>query len=447
MFYYYYPVLRFSYLGGIMINNIFKFSLALIVSAFLSISAKAETVITVVDWQSGVGGITNAYADFIKKFEADNPGVKVEYTQYTVTTYNEFLKPALSSGQGPDVFAVYPGPDVDEVVNAGHLANLSELADSEWKGWLGNNINIPELGRNGNLYMAPQDAFTEEIWVYNDMIADLGFELPAFGDSYTVDEWVAIGKAAKAKGLDGLMFGPVESWCVLDGFANFVNQQNDDYPTDVLGLAYDGKISWDQPMFRDALQAYKTLHDNGVWRADSLSMDYQVQAWGKWLDREGVGIYCNGDWFISSAPADYNTPDSLGITMMSYPKLSKDSPMVYNKATGTNLGVNANSANLELALEFVKLTNSPWASETFAGYGQIPANLAAVDMDALAASPNLLFNEGIKMLATEGRNTNIYYSQAEPMKYLYDGIMEMFLGVTTIDEIIEKMNKETGYSG
>jgi hypothetical protein len=33
------------------------------------------------------------------------------------------------------------------------------------------------------------------------------------------------------------------------------------------------------------------------------------------------------------------------------------------------------------------------------------------------------------------------------MKHLYDGIMEMFLGVTSVDEIIEKMNKETGYSG
>ena len=102
-------------------------------------------------------------------------------------------------------------------------------------------------------------------------------------------------------------------------------------------MALDGKISWDQPMFRDALNAYKTLNDNGVWRKDSMSMDYQVQAWGKWLDREGVGIYCNGDWFISSAPAEYNTPDSLGITMMSYPKLSDDSPMTYNKATGTIL--------------------------------------------------------------------------------------------------------------
>ena len=430
-----------------MIKNIFKFSLALLVSAFVSISAKAETVITVVDWQSGVGGITNAYADFIKEFEAANPGVKVEYTQYTVSTYNEFLKPALSSGKGPDIFAVYPGPDLDEVMNAGHLVNITEEADAEWKGWLGNNINIPELSRNGNLYLAPQDAFTEEIWVYNDMIKDLGFELPAFGDSYTVDEWVAIGNAAKEKGLDGLMFGPVEAWCVFDGFANFVNQGNQNYPEDSLGMALDGKISWDQPMFRDALNAYKTLNDNGVWRKDSLSMDYQVQAWGKWLEREGVGIYCNGDWFISSAPADYNTPDSLGITMMSYPKLSNDSPMTYNKATGTNLGINANSPNKDLAMEFVKLTNSPNASMTFASYGQIPANLAQVDMDALAASPNLLFNDGIKMLATEGRNTNIYYSQAEPMKHLYDGIMEMFLGVTSVDDIVEKMNDVTGYSG
>ena len=41
--------------------------------------------------------------------------------------------------------------------------------------------------------------------------------------------------------------------------------------------------------------------------------------------------------------------------MMSYPKISSDSPMTYNKATGTNLGINANSPNKDLAMEFVKL--------------------------------------------------------------------------------------------
>ena len=146
-----------------MLKNIIKLFSVILISTFVTISAKAETVIQVVDFQSGVGGITNSYADFIKEFEEANPGVKVEYTQYTVTTYNEFLKPALSSGQGPDVFAVYPGPDVDEVVNAGHLVNITAEADDEWKSWLGSNINIPELSRDGNLYLAPQDAFTEEI--------------------------------------------------------------------------------------------------------------------------------------------------------------------------------------------------------------------------------------------------------------------------------------------
>ena len=176
-----------------MFKHFRNFLIALLLTFSFSSIVRSETVINVVDWQGGVDGITNAYADFVKKFEAENPGVKVEYTQYTVTTYNEYLKPALSSGHGPDVFAVYPGPDVDEVVKAGHLVNLSAEMDDEWRTWLGNNINIPELGRNGNLYMAPQDAFTEEIWVYKDMIADLGFELPDFGDSYTVDEWVEIG--------------------------------------------------------------------------------------------------------------------------------------------------------------------------------------------------------------------------------------------------------------
>ena len=51
------------------------------------------------------------------------------------------------------------------------------------------------------------------------------------------------------------------------------------------------------------------------------------------------------------------------------------------------------------------------------------------------------------MLATEGRNTEIYYPQAEAQKALYDGIMEIFLGVASIDDVINKMNEVTGYGG
>ncbi|MDC1296562.1 extracellular solute-binding protein [Alphaproteobacteria bacterium] len=430
-----------------MLKNIIKLISIISLTTIMSTGVKAETTISVVDWQGGVVGITDSYSEFIKNFEAENPGVTVEYTQYTVATYNEFLKPALSSGAGPDIFAVYPGPDIDEVNNAGHLVDLTAAMDSEWQSWLGTSASIPALSRNGALLVAPQDAFTEELWVYKDMIADLGFELPAFGDSYTVDEWIEISAAAKSKGLDGLMFGPVESWCVWDGFYNMANQLNPSYPEDLTNKALNGEISWDQDMFRQPLEAYKKMHEAGVWRADSLGMDYQVQAWGKWLDREGVGIYCNGDWFTASAPAEHNSKDNANIFMMSYPKINANVPMTYNKATGTNLGVNANSANKDMALKFVRYTNSPEASTIFAKNGVIPVALAAMDLDILAASDNPLFNDGIKMLATEGRNTEIYYPQAEAQKALYDGIMEIFLGVASVDDVINKMNEVTGYGG
>ncbi len=430
-----------------MFKHIRNFIAIGLLTCSVSLSSKAETVLNVTDWQAGVVGITDSYAEFIKNFEAANPGVKVEYTQYTFGTYLEYLKPALSSGTGPDVFPLFPGSDFEEVYKAGHLLNLTEIMDDEWKSWLGESANIPDLSKDGSLYLAPQDAFTEQIWVYKDMIADLGFELPEFGDSYTVDEWIEIGNAAKAKGLDGLMFGPVESWCVWDGYYNMVQQLNPTYPNDIMLQALNGEVNWDQDIFRKPIEAYQKMHDAGVWRADSLGMDYQVQAWGKWIDREGVGIYCNGDWFNASAPPEHNTLDNPNIFKMSYPKISKDSPWTYNKATGTNAGININSPNRDLAIAWVRYTNSPEASEIFAKNGVIPVALAAMDLDLLAASDNPLMNDGIRMLATEGRNTTIYYPHAEEPKCLYDGIMEVFLGVATIDDVIEKMNKCTGYSG
>ena len=39
---------------------------ALLITFSYANFVKAETIIRVVDWQSGVGGITNSYADFIK---------------------------------------------------------------------------------------------------------------------------------------------------------------------------------------------------------------------------------------------------------------------------------------------------------------------------------------------------------------------------------------------
>ena len=81
------------------------------------------------DWQGGNDGILAAYKEIIDIYQTENPNYKVEYQQYTVTTYNEFLKPALAGGEAPDLYGVYPGPDAFEVVQSGNLVDLKPKID------------------------------------------------------------------------------------------------------------------------------------------------------------------------------------------------------------------------------------------------------------------------------------------------------------------------------
>ena len=49
-----------------MFKNIIKLISVLFISLSFAPASNAETVIKVADFQAGVGGITHAYADFIK---------------------------------------------------------------------------------------------------------------------------------------------------------------------------------------------------------------------------------------------------------------------------------------------------------------------------------------------------------------------------------------------
>ncbi len=115
---------------------------------------KKTEVLRFTDWQGGNDGILKSYKAIIELFEEENPGYTVEYQQYTVTTYNEFLKPALAGGNAPDLFAVYPGTDAFEVVDSGALIDLKPYIDDEWKSWLGPAYDFKGINIKGGIYLS-----------------------------------------------------------------------------------------------------------------------------------------------------------------------------------------------------------------------------------------------------------------------------------------------------
>jgi ABC-type glycerol-3-phosphate transport system substrate-binding protein len=402
-----------------------------------------KIVLKFTDWQGGNEGILASYKELVKIFEKENPGYSVEYQQYTVTTYNEFLKPALAGGDAPDLFAVYPGPDFFEVVKSGALVNLKPRIDNEWKGWLGPSYNFKGIQLEDGIYVVPQDVWTECIWYHKDMLKEIGWEPRHSTESFSVDEYIKMVPAARAKGWDVILAGFIETWCYFDPFFNFVHQQQPTESPDMVEQAMNGKISWQQDIFRNAIQVFVRLNKAGAWREDALNMDYQVQAFGKWLEKEAIFMWSQGDWFASAMKHEDNNAENPSIGIIQYPLVNNNSVVAFNKNFGTDIGCWSGSKHQKQAIAFLRLTNSPTAAKIFISNGVNPA--AGVDPKNIPKTESPVFNDCIELYNSPGRFSEVYYYNPDAVKALGDGIGNVILGVDTIDNVLAGLDKICGY--
>ncbi|MEW5814631.1 MAG: ABC transporter substrate-binding protein, partial [Spirochaetota bacterium] len=299
---------------------------------------------------------------------------------------------------------------------------------------------------DGKLWIAPQDAQTELIWVYKDLLEKAGMKMPEFGKGLTVDQWISLVPKAKANGYDVILAGHADSYSITGAFYNMVHQLQPTDEPDMVLQALDGKITWQQDIFRRVFAAYKKLHDAGVWRADAISMDYQVQAWGEWLEKKGIGIWCNGDWFAGSVPESENNMANPNIRIMPYPLVDEKAAPAFNWGFGTDLAVYSKGANKDLALKFVRFTNSPEASNIFIKNFVNPAAAGSVDLKSFKGSGNPIFDECIKMYTYEGARASAYfYPHAEPQRALFDGVINVLLNKAKINEVLAELDEVCGY--
>ena len=409
-------------------------------------AAEATVVLKFTDWQGGNEAILKSYGELEEIFKQDHPEVKdIEYTQYTVTTYNEFLKPAISGGTAPDLFAVYPGPDLAEVVDAGALRALKADIDDEWKGWLGPAYDFKGMWYNDDIYIVAQDVWTECVWYHKDMLTEIGVELPASTDAFTVPELIAMVGPATEKGYDLFQAGFIETWSYYDAFFNFVHQQQPGETPDMVEQAFAGEISWQQDIFRNAMQVFVDLNEAGAWPEDALNQDYQVQAFGKWLEKESIFMWGQGDWFAGSMKEEENSKDNPNIGIVQYPLASETAEVAFNKNFGTDIGVYAEGPNQDLAVAWIKLTNSPTAANIFIKNGVNPAG--GVDVANMPEVTNPVLEECIKLYNSPGKYSEVYYFYPDGVKALGDGIGNVVLGLDTIDNVLKQLDEVSGFQG
>jgi multiple sugar transport system substrate-binding protein len=132
--------------------------LALLVLLFAS-SAMAQVKLTFWSHWAAEKIKRDFVEDAIKRFEAANPGVKIEATWYEKTALYAALKTSLRAGTAPDIF--YAEPDQVEYMDNNLLLDLTPLNWSGIEPW------AKEIWTyKGKPYGLPLEAWSVELY-YN----------------------------------------------------------------------------------------------------------------------------------------------------------------------------------------------------------------------------------------------------------------------------------------
>ena len=82
----------------------------------------AQTV-TITYWQYFYESKVQLVDELIKKFEAANPGIKVEQVTFPYESFNQKVAASIPAGEGPDVITLFYGW-LPMYVKAGYLQEL-----------------------------------------------------------------------------------------------------------------------------------------------------------------------------------------------------------------------------------------------------------------------------------------------------------------------------------
>jgi raffinose/stachyose/melibiose transport system substrate-binding protein len=241
-------------------------------------------------------------------FEAQNPGVTVEFIPPSGTISNGAVQAAIQSDAGPDVLWTNSGVGrVKVVVDANLVQPLTADYDAGWSGkiypWLYEQLK-GQFG--GEIYEVPDGLDALGIWYHKDMFAENGWEFP---DTYA--GFLDLMQTIQDSGMQPLVAAPSNTGSAGHLFGNVLQVTAG---RDVMGQAVSGEIPWTDPRVVAGIQAFADLVDRGFIQPEMAALNFDAGT--RLFLSKRAAMFVGGPWFIGlAAGADYPV-DNLGYTTM-----------------------------------------------------------------------------------------------------------------------------------
>ncbi len=235
-----------------------------------------------------------AFMDVVEKFDEEHPDINLQVDTTPNADYRTRLNTQAAGGQLPDVFQVWPGAELEPLVEGEAVQPISDIV-SYWTEETGllDEEDFEDFSVDGNPYAVPANTNpTHMIFYDKDMLADAGFE--EFPTTY--DEFLQLVDELNANDITPMALGNSDAWVLQSVYISTIADRFTG--NDFLEGVANGERAFTDDDFVQSLEVIDELVKKEAFNEDlntidsSQMIDYFLQG--------RAAMVMDGNWGISA---------------------------------------------------------------------------------------------------------------------------------------------------
>jgi len=359
-------------------------------------------------YESPNGAMGIAWAEAIKVFEEEHPGVTIEFEEKSFEQIQQTAGMILSSDEGPDIMEYNKGNATTGLLSSqGLLTDITAVADE--RGWtdmlspsLATTAQYDESGvmGSGNWFGIPNYGEFVTVYYNKAMFEDAGLEVPT-----SLDKMVEVMDTFVAEGVTPLGMAGAEYPAGQLFYQLTLSQVDRQWITDY--QMFTGPVDWQGPELTFGAETFAEWVDAGYVASDSASL--KAEDMGVAFINGTYPIMVSGSWWYGRLVDEI---DGFEWGVFNFPGNT------FNAGSSGNLWVvPTNSKAPELAYDFIDITMRPEIQAILGNNGGLPVAADPADItDAKSQELITAFNEVLE-------NDGLAFYPDWPVPGFYDVIV------------------------
>lgn len=244
--------------------------------------------------------------DRVEQFNEEHDDIQLNIETTPHADYRTRLNTQAAGGQLPDIFQVWPGAELQPLVDGDAVGSLNNILDNWTDNGLLNEDALADFTFDGEAYAIPSVQNPTSFVFYNiDMLNDLGYD--EFPQTY--DEFKQLIGDLRDEDTTPIALGNSASWVLQSVYISTIADRftGNDFIPQVL----EGERSFTDPEFVEALEVIEELVEIDAFNEDLNTIDDNQMI--EYFLQERSAMVIDGNWGAISILTNKTDEMNVGI--------------------------------------------------------------------------------------------------------------------------------------